>query len=53
MPAATTADKLADLAMNIIPTCAEFRVPMSWTHGQVFYKSIPWNVIVTGYEKCR
>lgn len=47
------ASELADLAMRIIPTCTEFAVPMSWTRGQVFDESRPWNVIVTGYEKCR
>lgn len=51
--ASVTANDIADLAGDIIPTCVEFGTPMSWTRGQIFHATEPWNVIVTGYEKCR
>lgn len=45
--------EIAELAQLIIPTCAEFAIPVTYTRGQVFDQYRPWNVIVTGYERCR
>ncbi|KKY30967.1 hypothetical protein UCDDA912_g09088 [Diaporthe ampelina] len=51
--ASVPAKYLADLATDIISTCVEFDTPMSWTHGQIFDKTMPYNVIVNGGEPCR
>ncbi|POS76702.1 hypothetical protein DHEL01_v204904 [Diaporthe helianthi] len=51
--AVASASEISELAHLIIPACAEFAKPITYTRGQVFDQQRPWNVIVTGYEKCR
>ncbi|KAK7718587.1 hypothetical protein SLS64_002544 [Diaporthe eres] len=51
--ASALASDIAELAGNIIDNCIEFDTPMSWTRGQLFHETEPWNVIVNGAEKCR
>ncbi|KAL2291847.1 hypothetical protein FJTKL_12024 [Diaporthe vaccinii] len=51
--ASALASDIAELAGDIIDNCVEFDTPMSWTRGQLFHETEPWNVIVNGAEKCR
>lgn len=48
-----SAKDIADLAWGIIPTCIDYAARMSWTRGQIFHETEPWNVIVNGGERCR
>ncbi|KAH8764830.1 hypothetical protein F5883DRAFT_715466 [Diaporthe sp. PMI_573] len=50
--AAAKCQEVADLAGIIIPECVEYAAKMSWTRGQIFHDSKPWNVIVNGGEPC-